>query len=235
MTASGIAVDAGVRKREGAAPEPSPAPACSRPPARLAVAVRGVIARIPWDAEPAVRTLGLLGCEGGEGVSTLAAALAVEAAVLLVDAHFARPAVHRFFGGRPAPGLAEALTDGVPLSSVVQPTGVPHLSVLPAGKGLDERAADGPGPAGLIETLKDEFTLVVWDLSPVVGLNPATDFTPFLDGLVLVVEAERTPIPAAQRAASDLQARGRVLGTVLNKQPAHGPDWLHHLLAGGDS
>ncbi len=210
-----------------------------RPADELADAVRGLIARVPWDGadtEPAVRTIGLLGCFGGEGVTTVAAALAVELAatgrgrVLLVDAHFARPAAHRVFGLRPGPGLAEALQDGVRLPDLVQSTATPHLWVLAAGEWSDQQADDGPGPAGLVEALEEEFAVVVWDLPPAFAPAAAVDFAAYPDGLVLVVEAERTPLEAADRAAVGLSARGRPLGAVLNKRPTHTPDWITRLL-----
>jgi len=218
-----------------------PAPAW-RPADELADAVRGLIAHVPWDGtdtEPAVRSIGLVGCTGGEGATTVAAALAVELAaarrdrVLLVDAHSARPAAHRLFGVRPGPGLAEAVQDGVRLRDLVQPTAVPHLSVLAAGVWFDQ--PDGPGPAGLIEALDEEFAVTVWDLPPAAATRsaatpPAIDFAASLDGLVLVVEAERTPLEAAERAAATLGARGRLLGAVLNKRPAHTPDWITRVL-----
>ena len=209
------------------------------PAAELTAAVRGLMAQVAWDgtdSEPAVRSIGLLGCTGGEGVSTVAAALAVELAaarrgpVLLVDAHFARPAAHRLLGVRPGPGLAEALQDGVRLADLVQPTAIPHLSVLAAGQWLDDPAGDSPGPAGLVETVNEQFGLVVWDLPPAAGTNPPADVTPYLDGLVLVIEAERTPLEVAHRAAASLQDCGYLLGAVLNKRPTHTPNWLTRLL-----
>jgi Mrp family chromosome partitioning ATPase len=209
-----------------------------RPADDLTEAVRGLMARLPWDGDekcPPLRALGLVGCAGGEGVTTLAATLAVEAAatlhepVLLADAHFARPACHRLFGVRPGPGLADALRDGVRLTAVVQPTAVPFLSVLAAG--ADPVVTDEPpGPAGLVESLREEFALVVWDLPPAAGRIPAAEFASHLDGLVLVVEAEHTPEDVVRKAADRLARNTRLLGIVLNKRPAHVPDWLGRFL-----
>ena len=210
-----------------------------RPADELAAAVRGLIARIPWDGndkDSAVQSLGLLGCQGGEGVTTVAAALALELAathrgsVLLVDAHLARPMAHWLLGVRPGPGLADALQDGLPLADVIQPTAVPHLSVLAAGQAFDDAAGAGPGPAGLADAVADDFGLMVWDLPPAAGSRPAVDFTQHLDALVLVVEAERTPREAAARAAAMLAGRGRLLGAVLNKRPTHTPAWLTRVI-----
>jgi Mrp family chromosome partitioning ATPase len=210
-----------------------------RPAAELAAAVRGLVAQIPWDgadSEPAVRTIGLLGCSGGEGVTTLAAALAVELAaarresVLLVDAHLARPAAHRLLGVRPGPGLAEAIHDGVRLPDLIQSTTMPQLSVLAAGQEFDDPSGGFSEAAGMVDALTEEFGFVVWDLPPATKKWPAANFAAHLDGLVLVVEAERTPLEAAHAAAAGLHAHGHLLGVVLNKRPTHTPDWLTRLL-----
>jgi Mrp family chromosome partitioning ATPase len=196
------------------------------------------MSQLPWDGTdqcPPLRALGIIGCAGGEGVSTLAAALAAEAAatlrepVLLADAHFDRPAAHRLLGVRPGPGLADALRDGLRLTDLVQRTAVPFLSVLAAGAD-PVSADDAPGPAGLVETLRDEFALVVWDLPPVAARPLSAEFAPHLDGLVLVVEAEHTSVETVRRASDRLTGRARLLGVVLNKRPTHVPDWLSQFL-----
>ncbi len=244
---------------------------------------RTLLGRLPWPGgagQAPLRALGVTGCAGGEGVSTVAVRLAAEAAltgrepVLLVDAHLAKPAVHRLLGVKPGPGLAEALREGAPLAEIVQPTRVARLSVLAAGGdrpagarpqsngsaavsaascGRDARApANGravaslrdfakvtadsgpltrePGIAGLLEALKDEFALIVFDLPPADRDHPLADLTTRLDGLVLVVEAERTPRDAVRRAKERLDGRTRLLGAVFNKQPRHTPAWLDRFL-----
>jgi protein-tyrosine kinase len=203
-----------------------------RPAEGLSEAVRPLLARLCGadDNDPPLRAIGLLGCAGQEGVSTVAGALAAEAAatlrapVLLVDGHFARPATQFELG------LAEALRDGTPLAELIRPTSVPGLSLLAAGTADDLSAAGSAGWAGLVEALKDEFALVVWDLPPADAAGPAADVAARLDGLVLVVEAERTPLETVRRAAVALQSRGHLLGVVLNKRPTHTPDWLNRFL-----
>ena len=52
-----------------------------------------------------------------------------------------------------------------------------------------------------------------------------------LDGVVFVVEAERTTIQQAQAALGQLQTtETKVLGTVLNKQRPPLPRWLDRRL-----
>src|SRR5438552_3819037 len=107
----------------------------------LGEAVRDLLRRLSLrgtDACRPLRTLGLTGCAGGEGVSTVAARLAAEAAVtrrepvLLVDANLTHPTAHQLLEVQPGPGLAEVLGGTAELPDVVQPSPVARLSVLAA-------------------------------------------------------------------------------------------------------
>ena len=104
---------------------------------------RTVLRQLPWlgsGSSDSLRTLGITSCYSGEGVSTVAAQLAVTAAasgdrpVLLVDCNLARPSVEQTFKVDPTPGLAEALLDNGQIAAGIQPSPVANLSVLPAGK-----------------------------------------------------------------------------------------------------
>jgi Mrp family chromosome partitioning ATPase len=186
-----------------------------------------------------VRTLGLTSCSSGEGVSTVAASLAAEAAgigrepVLLVDANVARPAAHKLLGVKAAPGLAEALRKGQSLPDFLQRCPVPGLSVLAAGQGDADPASvyRAPGLADLVDWLKKEFALVVFDLPAAAPPNPAADrVAGFLDGVVLVVEAERTLVETVRQAKERLEGQTRLLGVVLNKRRQYIPEWLGRFL-----
>ena len=202
----------------------------------LGASVRGLLRRLlrPGTDTAPPHTLGLTGCSGGEGVSTVAARLAAAAAVagpgpvLLADAHLARPAAHKLLSVSAAPGLADALRDGTPLPQLLQPSPVARLSVLAAGRADDDPVAvwDSPGLTGLLETLKEEFALIVWDLPPAAGRSPAAGLAALLDGLVLVVEAERTLRETARREKECLNSQARLLGVVLNKRRTYAPGWL---------
>jgi len=194
---------------------------------------RTILAGLSWpgnDSGGALRTLGLTSCRSGEGVSTIAAHLAVAAAacsdqpVLLVDANLASPSVQRTFGVQLAPGLAEVLSGGGQLPEVIQASPVARLSILAAGR-WNERAGpayDGAGLAGIIEALKRQFALLLFDLPAAGPPSPVTPLAALLHGVLLVVEAEKVRWEAAQRLKELLvRANVRLLGAVLNK-------WRHH-------
>ena len=183
------------------------------------------------DATGRPRTLGIAGCTGGEGVSTVAAQLAAAAAaddhqVLLVDANLASPSLQKTFTVDLEPGLAESLFDGRRLAEAVQPTPVANLSVLAAGN-----PGHNPTPsfqltraAELVAQLPRHFDLTVFDLPPVQS-SSAIRTAAQLDGVLLVLEAGRTDWETARRTAELLTRAGtHVLGVVLNKRSEHGLD-----------
>jgi len=195
--------------------------------------------RLSWPSDGSLRTLGITSCRSGEGVSTIAAHLAVTAAslgdrrILLVDANFTRPYLPRIFSARSRPGLAEILRDGQDLSEVLQPSTAANLSLLAAGRANDG-AAHVYNPAGLpgfIKELAKDHDLVVVDLPAVSCSNAAIRLAGMLDGVLLVVEACQVRREVARQAADLLvRAGSRPLGVVLNKWRRHVPDWLNPTL-----
>jgi len=52
-----------------------------------------------------------------------------------------------------------------------------------------------------------------------------------MDGVILVVEAEKTRWEVASRAKEDLlQANSKILGVILNRRQFHIPEWLYKTL-----
>lgn len=187
-------------------------------------------------AEPAHVTpvLGMMSCLAGEGVSTIVAETAIAAASYLglrtaiVDFHFARPAIHRLFNVGLCPGLRDALLDDVSLQDVVRPSGIESLSIVTAGTVRNESGTFwlAPNMARLVEELRAEFDLVLFDLPPLNQGKPIR-MGSLLDGALLVVEAEKVQWEVAQRATTSLHAAGvNLLGAVMNKRRQHLPAWL---------
>jgi Mrp family chromosome partitioning ATPase len=96
-------------------------------------------------------------------VLNLAATLAREpdATVLVVDAS-GEPAAARKLAAAEAPGLAEVISQKVPLAWAVQPTPAPRLHVLAAGDGPNTSAEIGK----LVDQLKQWFDWVLLDGGP---------------------------------------------------------------------
>ena len=203
---------------------------------------RDLLRQLPWpghNGSPPLRTLGVTSCLEGEGVSTLAAQVAVTAAahdgcrILLVDANLARPSLQRILGMKDSPGLAECLLDPAQCGANVQPSRVGNLSVLAAGKmdGSYGQVYDSPTLARVVQTLRDDFDLVVFDLPAAGRTASATPLLKLLDGALLVIEADRVSWEVARRTKQSLSRAGvRFVGAVLNKRRDYLPGWLYRRL-----
>ncbi len=137
--------------------------------------------------------------------------------VLLIDADFRRPSLHRIFGLPNAGGLAAGLRGTGPISlPFVQLTN--YLTVLPAG------VTDNSPVAGLtsermrsvVLDVQERFDWVIVDTPPVGLISDANLLASLVDGVLLVVGAGSTPFDAITRAVSEF-GRERILGVVLNR------------------
>ena len=171
--------------------------------------------------------LGIVSWADGEGRSLVAASLAEVVAlsglhVTLVDAE-----IHRDEGGLTA--LAGPVATGL-TQSLLDPTGLTlsdtilldnHLSLVPARSSDGERRFDAylgaPGLPKLLEAWRMQGDIIV-DLPSLASGGDARAAAARLDGVVLVVEADRTTIDDVGRALGALtRAKATVVGTILNK------------------
>jgi Mrp family chromosome partitioning ATPase len=209
-----------------------------RVPKTVRDTIQTVLRRLNWPADgraPAIRTVGVTSCHRGEGVSSIAAHLAVTAAssgsdpVLLVDANLEHPAIGRMLGLGTVPGTSELLLEDEPSVSSIRPTSVGNLSVLAAGKQLATAREEFPVEAfaRLVEWLRFDFRLIVFDLPAVDGGGMAVQLARFLDGILLVIESERVQQEDAKRAGEQLgRGDANLLGAILNKRREYIPRWL---------
>jgi succinoglycan biosynthesis transport protein ExoP len=179
------------------------------------------------DNEP--RRIVVTSALAGEGKSTVSANIArlvAEAGteVLLVDADLRRPMIATTFEIDGAVGLTQALAGDVDVREVIVETGMPHLSLLPAGR-------IPPNPSELLGSLRmkqfiDELShdyLVILDAPPLLPVTDAGLLSAFCDGALLVQAAGKTQIEQSQHCRRILdQVGSRLLGVVLNKAPVKG-------------
>ncbi|MCA9179408.1 MAG: CpsD/CapB family tyrosine-protein kinase [Planctomycetales bacterium] len=181
-------------------------------------------------------SIGVTSAMRHEGVTSVATNLAVAAnqdltgKVLLVDANFAAPHAAEFAGGRHGDGLADLLRGSVDsLDSCVQRVG--GLDVLPAGsqRACSELSVSASHVQSLIRRMARSYEMIIFDLPVACELTPCFTIARCLDGVVLVVEAERTRSKAVERAKRQLQQAGAdVLGVAFNKRKDHVPSWIYN-------
>jgi capsular exopolysaccharide synthesis family protein len=162
--------------------------------------------------------------QGGEGKSTVSANLAVSAAqsglkVLLIDADLRRPAADRLFGVQAGPGLAALLTGEAEPPEAVRESGIPGLTVLPAGPTVYNPAEllTSPRLKELLDAARERYDLVVVDTPALLPVTDAGAVARQADGVVLVLHAAKTDKAHARRAREVVEAAGAtLLGVVVN-------------------
>jgi exopolysaccharide/PEP-CTERM locus tyrosine autokinase len=144
-----------------------------------------------------------------------------DSSVVLVDADVAKPHISRIFGVQDSPGLLDALLDEtLDVASLVLPTDVRGLSVLPAGKSR-EGAAEYLGSARMKEVVngliqRNPRCIALFDTSPLLVSSDARAVAALVGQVVLVVRAGKTPRQAVAEALASLGPEKSV-GLVLNQ------------------
>jgi succinoglycan biosynthesis transport protein ExoP len=143
--------------------------------------------------------------------------------VLLIDGDLRRPRLGKLFGLQFATGLSDALlAEGngtITLDSVVRPSTVPGLYVLPGGsepanisKLLHSTYLDS-----LIELARSEYDFVLIDSPPMMGMADARLLSRNADGVILISRAGETSPEQLGEARERLADDGTpVIGTILN-------------------
>ena len=172
--------------------------------------------------ERPLHTLLVTSSDPDEGKSTTLANLAVtlaqaEQRVILVDCDLRRPALHTLFGVTNEAGLTTLLVDKAP-KITLQPTGVDGLRLLTAGP-TTLRPSDVLGSRrmdALIERLKSEADIVLFDAPPITAATDALVLATKLDGVLLVAQSGKTRRDRARNAVQSLQkVHVHVVGVVL--------------------
>lgn len=151
----------------------------------------------------------------------LSIALEKDLSLVLVDADVAKAHLSRMFGVQNNAGLLDLLRDeNVDPESLILPTDVPGLSLLPAGKGTDvatELLASARMDALANRMLaRDPNRILLFDSSPLLVTSEAIALVGAMGQIVLVVRAGVTP-QSAVLDAIDLLGEGKSVGLVLNQ------------------
>jgi len=171
--------------------------------------------------------LGVTACGEGQGVSTVAARLAVAVAqsgggpVVLVDASAQRPSVGKRFDAESSRGLADVLEGTESLFDCLVDSPIDDLSLLLPGASMQPTSCVDPTALEqLVDSLTHVFPRVIVDLPQAIDSPLCHAWAEQLDGVLLVIEAERVPPELAQRACQQLAAaKANVVGVVYNKSP----------------
>lgn len=160
-----------------------------------------------------------------EGKSTTSFAIAsgfarIGKRTVLVDMDLRRPSIHRRVGFDNDRGMSNLLTSRDPIETVLVESGQPNLKVISSGPvppSPTELIASTRMRA-LVEELSEKFDVVVIDSSPILGLADAPLMAALADGVLLIVEAERSRRGTLKSSLRRLRSmRPVILGAVLTK------------------
>ena len=181
----------------------------------------------------------------GEGVSTIASKLALTFAkksdkpVLLVDTNFAKPSIHKIFNLKLSPGLGEILIDKYESTGVIQPSLIHNLFIITAGDILSNPTTkfDSPMFTELLHKWKHDYSYVLFDTPPMqcdmkqCDMNSSVRLASIVDGVILVIEAERIRREIILNAKERLMnSKANILGVVLNKTKYYIPKCIYKRL-----
>ncbi len=161
-----------------------------------------------------------------EGKTTTCANLGVvlaqaDKSTLIIDCDLRKPEIHKMFGLRNDRGVVNALADEHDLSEVWQEP-LPRLPVLkvvttgllplnPAELLSSRRFAD------LLDQMREAFDYVLIDTPPVQLVSDPMVLASQADGVLLVLNAQKTRKGSVRKATRSLEAVGaNLLGTVMN-------------------
>ncbi|MFE8884430.1 polysaccharide biosynthesis tyrosine autokinase [Pseudarthrobacter enclensis] len=168
----------------------------------------------------------------GEGKSTTATNLAIALAqagqvVCLVDADLRRPMVNEYLGLDRNAGLTTALLGSSDVNDLLQPWGDNDLYVLTSGV-IPPNPSELLGSEemkGLIGRLEQAFDAVIIDAPPLLPVTDAAVLSQHVGGVVLVVGAQKLKRHDLEKSLGALRlVDSNLLGIVLNRLPAKGPD-----------
>ena len=159
-----------------------------------------------------------------DGKSTICANLGVALAqadksTLIVDCDFRNPAMHKIFGVHNVHGLEDVLREERSLQEVWQEP-LPGLKVLPVGAIPPDPAKliDSKRFADFIDSSRRDFDYILIDAAPMELVSDPVVIATHVDGVLLVIDVQRTDKKSVRQAVHSMQAVGvNVLGTVMNR------------------
>lgn len=152
----------------------------------------------------------------------LAAAFAAEGTrVLVVETDMRKPRIHKIFKSEKSQGIANLITNrDLLLEDVVQQSSIKNLSFLTCGPipPNPSELLNSNRMTELIEEMKQQYDLVVFDSPPVLAVTDAQILSSKVDGTLFVIPEGEVKKEEVHDAAERLKkVNANVLGTIMNK------------------
>jgi capsular exopolysaccharide synthesis family protein len=142
--------------------------------------------------------------------------------VLIADADFHRPTLHRIANASSRKGFTDLLAGTTKLADTITPI-TENVQLAPRGSALTAPARNGLGTERLTKILgdmSDEADFVLMDSSPILLIPDNLYVAAAADGIVLVVAVGQTRPRDVLRTKALLERAGTpIVGVVLNRTP----------------
>ena len=199
----------------------------------LLTLAQNIAARLP---KPDQNVIQFIGSRMGEGTSTLIREFALATAqhsskpILLIEADFKQPCQNQAFAIEAKPPLDYVLKERKPLDGVISQVdntnlflGTLSYKVL---RSLTERSYNDS--EDIWSSAREQFSLILIDSSPVSASTDSLAICKSVDGVVLVIEAEKTRSAVVQEVKNQILMReGNILGIVFTKRKFYIPKLVY--------
>lgn len=201
--------------------------------AELLALAQNIATHLP---SPNHRVIQFIGSRVGEGTSTLTREFALIVAqqsskpVLLVEAtphqsHQAQNSAHEA-----KPPLDDALREGKPLDTVISQVEQSNLFQAHLSANFFRSLTDRSRfhSTDMWKVARNQFSLILIDSEPIETSTDSLAICEFVNGVVLVIAAEKTRSAVAQNLKREILRReGNLLGIVFTKRKFHIPNAVH--------
>lgn len=185
------------------------------------------------------RALQFIGSHDGEGTSTVIRILAIVSAVkfgqsvVLLETDRHHPSQQLFFNLTPRLGWQEGVQGDGPIDQVLHRVEETSLFISPVSRNPDSSPEIYHSERfdRFWNQLRDRFDLVLADSPPAAQSPDGLALCNKVDGVILVLEAEKTRWPVAEKVKEDiLDHGGNLLGVILNKRQYYIPHFIYKRL-----
>ena len=210
-------------------------PRCYKEP-ELMVMAQNIAALLPG---PDKNVIQFIGSRKGEGTSTLVREFAMVSAqhsikpVLLVEADLMQPCQYQAFGIEAKSPLDHVLKEGKALDGVVSQVEKSNLFLATLSSKVQSAltARTFFNPTDMWKIVREQFSLILIDSSPASVTADSMALCETVDGIVLVVEAEKTRSAVVKKVRDHiLMQEGNLLGMVFTKRKMYIPEFFYKFL-----
>ena len=182
-------------------------------------------------------SVAITSANSGEGKTLTATNLAlslakkVDQTVLLVDLDLRKPGIHKMFDYAPACGIDDYINFDANISDILFNPGIDGLVVMPCRNSHTNSSEmlSSPRMIELVNDIKNRYPsrIIIFDLPPILSVEDALAFAPYVDSALLVVREGKTTQKDISKSLEMLRTTN-VLGTVMNNAKYSRPSYANY-------